>query len=226
MSMTAKHLGVSLAILALSAATPAHAASDQQTLIDRARITVDDMKRDKEFGTSKDLLQHARAIMIVPRLYKGGFFIGGEGGSGVMLARGANDAWSEPAFYNIGSASFGLQIGIEQSEMVLFVMSQKALDAISNDQFKVGAGAGLTVVTLGSNVEGATTGNAGADVVTWASSSGAYAGISLNGSVIRPDTDANRAFYGRAVVPQDILYRHTVVNADATPLRQAITSVH
>lgn len=225
MSMTIKYLGVPLVALALSMATPAHAASEQQTLIVRARITIDDMKRDKEFGTSKDLLQHARAIMIVPRLYKGGFFVGGEGGSGVMLARDANDAWSEPAFYNIGSASFGLQIGIEQSEMVLFVMSQKALDALNNNQFKVGAGAGLTVATLGSNVEGATTGNAGPDVVTWASSSGAYAGISLNGSVIRPDTDSNRAFYGRTVTPQNILYRHTVVNADALSLRQAIMSV-
>lgn len=224
--MNSKFLGVSLVAITLSVAGQAHAATDQQTLVDRARITVDDLKRDKAFGTSRDLMRKARAVLIVPRLYKGGFFVGGEGGNGVMMARGANGAWSQPAFYNLGSASFGLQIGLEQSEMVVFVMSQKALDALNKDQFKIGAGAGLTVVTLGSNVEGATTANVGADIVTWASSSGAYAGISLNGSVIRPDSDYNRAFYGRAVTPSDILYRRTVTNADANALRQTLATVN
>lgn len=218
-------LGASLLAIGVSVTTPARAATDQQQTVDRARITIEDLKKDKEFGNARDLIHRARAVLIVPRLYKGGFFVGGEGGTGVMMTHAADGAWSQPAFYTLGSASFGLQIGLEQSEMVLFVMSQKALDALNSNEVKLGAGAGITVVTLGSNVEGATTTNAGADIVTWASSSGAYAGISLNGSVIHPDTDDNTAYYGRAVTPQEILYRKTVSSPSSSGLRQAIETV-
>ena len=136
-----------LAALAVAAtltigAPRAFAATDEQNLVDKARITVDDMKRDKEFGNAQALLHRARGIMIVPALVKGGFFFGGEGGEGVLLARGQG-GWSQPAFYTMASASFGLQIGLEQSELVLIILSDRALNAFMNDQFKIGAQAGL-----------------------------------------------------------------------------------
>jgi lipid-binding SYLF domain-containing protein len=199
-------LAASAMLLAATLASPmAHAASDQQNLVDRARITIDDVHRDKAFGNSPELLHKARAILIVPRLYKGGFFVGGEGGEGVMLAR-TGHGWSQPAFYAIGSASFGLQIGLEQSEVVLFIMSQKALDAVMRNEFKFGANAGLAVVTLGSSVGAATTSAVGADIVVWASSSGAYAGITLDGSIIKPSPEADRDYYGRNMTTREIIY--------------------
>ncbi len=170
----------------------AHAASDAANLVDRARITIDDLKKDKEFGNATDLMRHAKAVLIVPSLIKGGFFVGGEGGSGVLLTKATGDNWSYPAFYTLASASFGLQIGLEQSELILFVMSDKALKAFMRDEFKVGAEAGLAIVTLGSSTEvAATSGGQPADIVVWASSSGAYAGITLNGSVVKPRTSWN-----------------------------------
>jgi lipid-binding SYLF domain-containing protein len=209
-------------LFAAAAAAPmAHAASDQQNLIDRARITIDDVHKDKAFGNAPELLRTARAMLIVPRLYKGGFFVGGEGGDGVLLARTAH-GWSQPAFYAMGSASFGLQIGLEQSEMVLFIMSQKALDAIMRNEFKFGANAGLAVVTLGSSVGAATTSAAGADIVVWASSSGAYAGITLDGSIIKPSPDADRDFYGRSLTTRQILY-DAPRNPATAGLRQALS---
>jgi lipid-binding SYLF domain-containing protein len=223
-SLPAVCLAAASAIGVTAMAVPAMAATEQQQVIDRARITIEDMQKDKAFGTSKDLVRKARAIMIVPRLYKGGFFVGGEGGTGVMLTHGSA-GWSQPAFYYLGSASFGLQIGLEQAEMVMFVMTQKALDALYADQFKIGANAGITVVTLGSNVEGATTSNAGADIVTWASSSGAYAGISLNGSVIKPDNDDNKGYYGRAATPKTITTGTSMSNPGAAGLRQSLTAL-
>jgi SH3 domain-containing YSC84-like protein 1 len=199
--------------------TPAaRAASDQQITVDRARMVIDDLRRDQEFGNARGLLRRARAIMIVPRLYKGGFFVGGEGGKGVLLTHKAGGGWSQPAFYALGSASFGLQIGLEQSEMIMFIMTPKALDAVMQNQFKIGAQAGLAVVTLGSGVEAATTAAAGADIVVWASSSGAYAGISLNGSVIKPQFDDDHAYYGPGVTQQSILFRDTVANPRASGL--------
>jgi lipid-binding SYLF domain-containing protein len=89
-----------------------------------------------------------------------------------LLVRGAN-GWSDPAFYTIASASFGLQIGAEESEMIVFVMSDHALNALMQNKVKLGANAGLAVATLGSTVEGATTTNVGADLIVWASASGA-----------------------------------------------------
>ncbi len=215
-------LAASAMLLATTFAAPlAHAASDQQTLIDRARITIDDVHKDKAFGNAPDLLRKARAILIVPRLYKGGFFVGGEGGEGVMLAR-TGHGWSQPAFYAMGSASFGLQIGLEQSEVVMFIMSQKALDAVMRNEFKIGANAGLAIVTLGSGVGAATTSAAGADIVVWASSSGAYAGITLDGSIIKPSPDADRDYYGRSLTTRQILY-DAPSNAGTSGLRQALS---
>ncbi len=195
-------------LLATAVAPMAHAASEQQNLIDRARLTIDDVHKDKAFGNAPALLRTARAILVVPRLYKGGFFVGGEGGDGVLLARTPH-GWSEPAFYAIGSASFGLQIGLEQSEVVMFIMTEKALNAVMKNEFKIGANAGLAVVTLGSGVGAATTSAAGADIVVWASSSGAYAGVTLDGSIIKARPDWDRDYYGRTMTNQEILYdRH------------------
>jgi SH3 domain-containing YSC84-like protein 1 len=218
-------LGATILSLDVLGAPLARAQSDQQTTVDRARFVINDLRHDKEFGNASDLQRRARAVMIVPRLYKGGFFVGGEGGTGVLLIHSAGGGWSEPAFYAIGSASFGLQIGLEQSEMVMFVMSQKALDALMRDQFKIGAQAGLAVVTLGAGVEAATTAAAGPDIVVWASSSGAYAGVSLNGSIVKPQFDADRAYYGPGVTQNDILFRATVANPSASGLVRALSTL-
>ena len=98
--------------------------------------------------------------MIAPRIFKAGFFVGGEGGTALLMARGVH-GWSDPAFYTVASASFGLQIGAQESEMVMFIMSDKALNALMTDKFKIGANAGIAVATLGSTVEGATTAHVG-----------------------------------------------------------------
>lgn len=123
----------------LLAPLAAHAQNDQQPVVDRAKSAVGDMRHNKAFGNARQLMQSARAVLIVPCLFKGGFIVGGEGGQGVPLVRGPGNTWSNPAFFGIGSASFGLQAGLEQSEAVLLVMTQKGLDALMRDQFKVGA---------------------------------------------------------------------------------------
>ena len=94
-----------IAALAIFVAPMAMAASDAQNLVDKARITLDDVKKDKEFGNTQQLLRRAKAVLIVPSLFKGGFFVGGEGGSGVLLTREPDGAWSYPAFYTLASAS-------------------------------------------------------------------------------------------------------------------------
>jgi lipid-binding SYLF domain-containing protein len=217
-------LPAAIVALAVTLAPKAYAQSDQANLVDRARITIDDLKTDKEFGNARELMHHAKAVLIVPSLVKGGFFVGGEGGQGVLLARGGT-GWSDPAFYTLASASFGLQIGIEQAEVVMLIMNDKAMHAVMKNEFKIGADAGLAIVTLGSDAEAATTSAVGADIVVWASASGAYAGISVKGSIIKPHHTWNKAYYGRPETTTDIIIKRTVSNPGATPLRQNLDSI-
>lgn len=164
-------------------------ASDQSELVASATTVARHMKSDPAFAAAGDMLHRARAVLIVPALVKGGFIFGAEGGNGVLLRRnGAR--WSSPAFYSIGSASFGLQIGLEKAEIVMLIMSDRALRGIEQDEFKIGAGGGITAVTLSSGAEGATSGHGG-DIVVWTSGTGAYGGLTFNGSVIKQDKDAN-----------------------------------
>jgi lipid-binding SYLF domain-containing protein len=197
--------------------------ADQVSLLSSSEATVDNMKRDATFGPSRDLLRRARAVLIVPQLVKGGFIFGGEGGDSVMLAR-TRRGWSSPAFYTIGSASFGLQIGLESAQLVMSVMSDRALHALEQSKFKFGGEAGLTVVTLGANAQGATSTNLTGDIIVWASSKGAYGGLTLEGSVLTPKDDWNARFYGRpSSVPQ--ILSNEAGNAAATPLRRDLTSL-
>jgi lipid-binding SYLF domain-containing protein len=202
----------------------ARAASDQQDTVDHAVGTLQDLRRDKEFGNARELLHRARAVLIAPRIFKAGFFVGGEGGQALLMTRGP-DSWSDPAFYTVASASFGLQIGAQESEMIMFIMSEKALQALMRDDFKIGANAGLAVATLGSTVEGATTANVGADIVVWASSSGAYAGISLDGTLVTPRHEDDASYYGRSVTSSDIVVRRTAKNPGADRLVETLDSL-
>ncbi len=219
MTRTSRFLVAAALATALTGAlqAPARAAGEDQATVDHALGTLQDLRSDKEFGNARQLLQTARAVLIAPRIFKAGFFVGGQGGQALLMVRGAN-GWSDPAFYTIGSASFGLQIGAQESEMVMFVMSDRALRALMRNKFEIGANAGLAVATLGSTVEGGTTAAAGADIVVWASSSGAYAGISLDGTVISADLGVDRRYYGRPVSSAEIVLRHGVRSARADAL--------
>jgi lipid-binding SYLF domain-containing protein len=200
----------------VAATLPARAAGDEQATVDHAIVTLQDLRHDKEFGNARTLLHEAKAVLIAPRIFKAGFFFGGEGGQAVLMTRGAH-GWSNPAFYTVASASFGLQIGAQEAEMIMFVMNDRALQALMQDKFKIGANAGIAVATLGSTVEGATTAHAGADIVVWASASGAYAGISLDGTLVEPRQEVDADYYGRSLSSSDILH-NTVRNPAAAAL--------
>jgi lipid-binding SYLF domain-containing protein len=179
-------------------------AADTADVLAHANATVSDLRHDSVFGDARRNLRGARAILIVPGLVKGGFIFGAEGGEGVLLAR-TRHGWSSPAFYSLGSASFGLQAGLEQAQLVMIIMSDRALRAVEQSKFKFGADAGLTVITLGAGAGAATSGNMSGDIILWSKSQGIYGGITLNGSVIAPEDDTNAAFYGHDVSVPEIL---------------------
>ena len=168
------------------------AASGREDSIERLQSATDvlhSIQGTPDHSIPDSVLNAAKCIVVVPNLVKGGFIFGAEGGDGVLLRRTAH-GWSTPKFYGMGSASFGLQAGLEQAELVFIINSDRALRGIEGGNFKLGANAGLTVVTLSAGAEGATTARGG-DIVVWTSATGAYGGLSFNGSVIKADDDEN-----------------------------------
>src|SRR5271169_365657 len=212
-----------LAVLPWLVPRPAHAQSDEQTLVDRSTLALQDMVNQSLSQDPRDMLSRARAVMICPRVFKAGFFFGGEGGACVLLARAGNGTWSYPAFYGMGSGSFGLQIGIQDSEFIMMIMTQKGLNAILDSQFKFGADASIAIATLGAGVQGDTTGALGADIIAFSQSRGLYGGITLEGSIMGAKTDANRAYYGRDLATRQIVIDMQASNPGADPLREVLT---
>jgi lipid-binding SYLF domain-containing protein len=205
------------------AAPIARAQTSQQVTVDGARKVLADLRHDKAFGNAAQLMRQAKAVFIVPKLIKGGFFVGGEGGNGVLMVQ-RRGGWSAPGFFAIGAASFGLQAGLEQSEMIMLIMTQKGLDGVLRDNFKIGAQAGISVVTLGSGVEGAIGGASPPDVVVWSSSTGLYGGLTVDGSVIRAEPNKDAAFYGRPLTSRDVLFG-SVDSPRAAALRRELNSI-
>ena len=176
-----------LAATLLLASTQVARANEQQEVVDGATIVADKIQSGTGAATNiRELLHRARAILIVPSLVKGGFILGGQGGTGVLLVRDPNNTWSSPAFYGMAGGSLGLQIGVEVSEVALIIMTDKALEAILKNEFKVGAEAGLTLATVGAGAEASTTSNVGADIYSFSESKGLFGGIALQGAGVTP----------------------------------------
>jgi lipid-binding SYLF domain-containing protein len=230
--MMLKTLALSAALAVTFALAPfgasrALAQTEQQAAVDDARNTVEHFRSQHNdvAKQARDLLRHARAVLIVPQLVQGGFIFGAQGGTGVLVARGPKGEWSDPAFYGLGAASFGLQIGVEVSRVMLIIMTDRALHAVLDNKVSLGAEAGLAVATLGANGQASTTTAAGADIVAIAESKGLFGGLAFDGGVMAPRPEWNAAYYGGNVSAHDILIRRTVHNPGAATLKRALAGL-
>lgn len=202
----------------------ARADTDAEALVEKARISFENLYKDKEYPQLKHYLQQGKAVLIMPSQLKGAFILGAEGGSGVLVAKDINGAWGYPAFYTVGSGSIGLQAGFQNSEAVLVIMTERALNAIINNQVKLGADVSVAVGPVGRGLEGATTTNVGGDIVAFSHTSGLFAGGSLEGAAIVKRNDWNVSFYGPGATPRGIIYERKFSNPKADPLREALQS--
>lgn len=212
-------------ILALTPAPSAVAseAASLRDLVDKARMTLDSFMADSNMSWLHDHIKEAKGVFIVPQLLKAAFFFGGSGGSGVLLVRDDKTGeWSEPAFYTLGSGSFGFQFGAQASEVILLVMSQKGVESMLSTTVKLGADATIAIGPVGAGVEGASAINLSADLLSFARSKGLYAGISLEGGVVAAMNDDNSSYYGKTVRPADIIVLRNVSNTHSAQLRAAV----
>ena len=216
--MAAVLIGTMVAISATSAL--AADTLEQQQLVDKAKMTVEAFAADPSVRTAtRELKGEARALFIVPQFMRGAFVFGGAGGSGVLLVRDEKTKkWSEPAFYTIGSASFGLQIGGDVSEMIFVVRNQKGLEEFYRSDFKLGADASMALGPVG---EGASVKGITADLIAYAKKKGAFVGMAVDGSIITVSDDSNAAYYGKPVRPTDIIVKQSVSTPKSADLRNA-----
>jgi lipid-binding SYLF domain-containing protein len=213
-----------LAALALvETGCSANGPGQQQTLVDRSTLTIQEMMNQNVSQDPKSLLRNAKAVMVCPRIFKAGFFFGGEGGNCVLLARAGNGTWSYPAFYQIGSGSFGLQFGIEDNQLLMLIMTEKGVNAVLDSQIKLGANAGIAVATIGAGIQGSTTTAVGADIVAFAASRGLFGGIALEGSVMSTDTGWNQSYYGQPYAARQLVIQMQGGNPGADSLRDVLT---
>jgi lipid-binding SYLF domain-containing protein len=193
-------------------------------LVDKSRITVESFLADKDMAWFRDHMRDAKGLLIIPELLKGGFILGGSGGSAVFVVRDEKTGkWSEPAFYTMGSVTFGLQIGGEKAEVIMLVNTMKGIESLYSASVKLGAGASIAAGPVGAGA-GAKA-NLNADFLTFARSKGAYAGISLEGAVIEIRDSWNKAYYGKEVRPVDILVTKKVSNKHSEALQAVLEKV-
>ncbi|MCL5021843.1 MAG: lipid-binding SYLF domain-containing protein [Nitrospirae bacterium] len=202
---------VAAAVLMIAPApVAANDREDAQAVVDRAKVTFSEFMHDQNYTWFHENLKNAKGLLIFPEVLKAGFILGGSGGTGVLVVRNEKTCdWSNPAFYTIGSVTLGLQIGGQSSELIMMVMSQKALDSLFESSVKLG---GDTSVALGPYGVGAKS-NVSADFISFAKTKGIYAGINLEGSVLHVRDSLNYAYYGEGVTPVEILVKRGASNA-------------
>jgi len=194
---------------------------EARQLVEQARLSWESLMKDDLMGIMRDTLKDAKGIFIIPQLLQGAFIVGASGGSGVFLQRDGGNKWTGPAFYTVGGASIGFQIGGEASEVVLLAMTDRGVAAFQSNNFKLGADAGVALGPIGAGIS-AQTANLSADILSFSRSKGLYGGVSLQGAVVATRDGWNRAYYGKNVKPSDILIRPTVSSSQASRLLEEV----
>jgi lipid-binding SYLF domain-containing protein len=185
----------------VTAIAPAYAQSDQQKLVDAADTTFSNFVRDPDMTWFQQN-------------------VGGSGGRAVLVAKDPKSAkWVGPAFYTLATGSVGFQAGIAVSEAVTLVMTDKGMNSLLASSFKMGGDASVAAGPVGAGAKS----DVVADLVTFSRSKGVYGGLNLDGTVIAVSNDWNKAYFGKDVLPPDILIRMSVHNKQADPLLASVT---
>lgn len=209
-------------LMFLLSSNSAFAFSEQEQLVEKAKLTVDTLAAQNDMQQFRKLLAVSKGIIVFPQVLKAGFIIGGAGGTGVLLGRNNNGKWSAPAFYTMGQASIGLQVGAEAKELVLVIMTEKGLEAIIDNQVKLGADVSAAVGPVGKNLGASSTTNMDADIFSFAKNAGLFIGASVEGSILDAKEDWISSYYGKTVSVNNIVLTHAIDNSQSNDLKSAL----
>jgi lipid-binding SYLF domain-containing protein len=226
MVVTALVVAVSAVGVLPAAGDAAKDARDAQQLVERAKLTVESFAADETVGKPvRNLIKKAKGVYIAPDVLRGAFIVGASGGSGVLLVRGDKGQWNGPAFYTIGEASFGLQAGVDKSEVVLLIMSDRGVSSMLASSVKLGGDVSVAAGPVGAGAT-AETANVSADILSFARAKGLYAGASLEGAVMAKREGLNEAYYNKNdITPTEILIKGMAANKQAEPLKTEVNKL-
>jgi len=235
MTRKALHAVLALAVLALVAGPIRIAAqSDEAQRVEESVTVFNEIMGAPDKAIPTSVLNKAEGIAVFPGTIKGGFIIGAQHGRGILSARDEGKrSWSAPAFMSINGGSIGAQIGAQAVDVVLVIMSRRGLQNLVNNEFKVGADAGVAAGPVGRDASASTDVSMRAEILSYSRSRGLFAGINLNGASITADEDANKRFYGKPLKTADIIFNgmagpsvpSAVASWESTLARHAGTNV-
>ena len=196
-----------------------------ETQLEKATNVVNEIMGTPDNGIPSDLLNRAVCVGIVPSQLKGAFIVGGSYGRGVLVCRkGGNGEWGAPSMFTLGGASVGFQIGGKATDVVFIVMNPDGVKKLVQDSVKLGAEASVAAGPVGRSAEGATDVQLHAEILSYSRTRGLFAGVSLDGAVVKQDRDDNAQLYGRRIGASEILIKGAVAPpAAAAPLDKALT---
>jgi len=192
--------------VALAASATISAQSHEAERVEKATKVFEEIMAAPDKAIPDKILSNADAIVVFPSMLKAGLGIGGQHGKGIVSRRNRETGtWSAPGFLTLTGGSFGAQIGGEAVDLVLVVMNKNGLDSLLKSDFKIGGDASVAAGPVGRSAEAATDLLLKAEILSYSRSRGLFAGVSLNGSVVNEDKDANRDVYGRPIRNEQIL---------------------
>src|SRR5215510_11226291 len=216
-------------VLALTNPAMAQESNKHSTEVERANEAVNvlnEIMSIPENSIPEELMARAHGIAVIPHVVKGAFGIGGQWGKGLMSQRAEDGAWSPPAYVEIGGGSVGLQIGLQASDLVLVFTDETGIKGLLKGKVKLGADASATAGPVGRKAEIGTDVLLRSGIFAYSRSRGLFAGISLDGSVVGIDDDANQRIYGKEVTGQQILLGNRVtVNSSVAPFVKELQEI-
>jgi lipid-binding SYLF domain-containing protein len=212
-----KKLSVLVCLAALAGA--AHAQPAHVKRLNAAATVLAETLGMKDAVIPQDLLDRSHCVVVVPGLKKGAFIFGGKYGRGFASCRKPGGVgWSAPAAVRIEGGSFGLQIGGQESDVILLVMNQRGADRLLSSQFTLGGQASVAAGPVGRDATAQTDAFMTAEILSWSRSRGVFAGVSLQGATLRQDLGENRKLYGRTLENREILKGNLAVPGPASEL--------
>src|ERR1051325_11110257 len=188
----------------------------EQDRVDAAGTGLNEIMSAPDSGIPDNIIESATCIAVVPSMLKGAFILGAERGKGVASCR-TDKGWSAPAFFVVEGGSVGFQIGGQAVDLVMLIMNEGGMRNLLSSKFKLGLNASVAAGPVGRHAEGDTDWKLRAEVLTYSRARGVFAGLSLDGAVIKQDRDDTRAFYGRMVPYRSLLQGLTPAPSEAEP---------
>lgn len=201
-------LGIAALTIGVSLQAYAAEPNEQQVLVEQAQITIRDFQKAPEMEWFRDALPKAKGVLIVPSLVKAGLIFGGSGGSGVYFSLDKKTGECRgPAFYGMGSFTFGLQAGAEKAQLVILAMTDEAVNSMLSPQFNIGADASVAAGPVGVGTGGQASPLPAAAFIVFSRAQGVFGGLTVEGAIVASKGESNALYYGRPVTATDILVK-------------------